>query len=375
MKKVLLVFGSLERGGAQLRTLDVCRILYQRFPARFDFCNLSRYADDLAEDISEAGGNVYNIPIRSKNFPRDFSRLLHEERYDAIDSYADLFSGVVLPFAKRQKVPIRIANLRGSLGKDVGLASNPLFRGLMRQSIRRSATHVVAVSRAALDDVFSETWQSSVDCRVIYNGFESLPWRGTANRHDVKVEFDLPHDSRIIINVARFIRIKNHKTILEATRLIHEIRRDVRLLLVGDGPLHYEIDGLIKHYDLKDICVRTGERKDIARLLMASDVFFFPSLSEGLPGALLEALATGLPVVASDIPPIREIAQYFPQVIFLAPPHNVEKHAKHIMTALDLSLDQSALQAHYTRTPFILENAAKAYGNVYELTAIPKPDL
>ena len=68
---------------------------------------------------------------------------------------------------------------------------------------------------------------------------------------------------------------------------------------------------------------------------MASDVFFFPSAWEGLPGAPLEALAAGLPLVSSDIPSMREIASFFPGDVSMAPPNDSARHAEHMLQALD----------------------------------------
>jgi len=370
MRRILLVFGSLERGGAQLRTLEVCRALHQRYPVQFDVCNLSRHPGNFSEEIEEIGSTIYHIPIRSRGFLWEFSRLFYEQQYDVVDSLPNLFSGVILTLAKMHKVPVRIANWRNSPEKYGGLTSNSLFIWLMRTLIRRTATHVAAVSRSALDDSFPPSWQSSVDCRVIYNGLTSSSFQVAVDRRGLPEEFGWPFDSRIVINVARFTQQKNHRTIVETTRLVHENFGNIRLLLVGDGELYNEITGLINLYGLQDICVMPGVRKDIPRLLLASDVFFFPSLWEGLPGALLESLAAGLPVVASDIPPIKEIAEYFPFSISMAPPYDAEKHAKHILTALDISADRASLQANFARTPFVLENAIKAYSTLYGLTDV-----
>jgi len=370
MKKVLIIFGSLERGGAQLRTLDVSRALHQRNPVQFAFCNLSRHPGDFSEEIEKIGSTIYHIPIRSPRFLWKLSRLFHEKQYDVVDSHANLFSGMILTLAKMHKVPLSIANLRNSSDKSGGLSSNSLFIWLMRTLIRRTANHVVAVSRSALDDAFPPAWQSSVDCRVIYNGLTPSSFQGAVDRRGLREEFGWPFNSQIVINVARFTQQKNHRTIVETTRLVHENFGNIRLLLVGDGELYNEITGLINLYGLQDICVMPGVRKDIPRLLLASDVFFFPSLWEGLPGALLESLAAGLPVVASDIPPIKEIAEYFPFSISMAPPYDAEKHAEHILTALDISADRASLQANFARTPFVLENAIKAYSTLYGLTDV-----
>lgn len=368
MRKVLFVFGSLERAGAQLRTLEVCRVLRQRHLIHFDFCVLGLGPTQLQAEVENIGGTIHSVSIRSPRFIVEFSDLLRRGQYDIVHSIPLLLSGIVVYLAQKHRVPIRIASFRNSLGNSGGLMSSPLFIWLMRTLIKRSATHVIAVSRSALEDVFPPAWQSSGDCRVIYNGLALSSFQSAVERCEVREEFGWPSDSRVVINVARFSRQKNHRAILEATRLAQEHHRNIHLLLVGGGTLQDEITSLIDHYGLREICVMAGVRTDVPRLLLASDVFFFPSLWEGLPGALLEALVAGLPVVASDISPIQEIAQFFPSSILLASPDDAEKHAEHILTALDVPIDRASAQAHFARTPFALKNAIKAYSTLYGLT-------
>jgi glycosyltransferase involved in cell wall biosynthesis len=167
------------------------------------------------------------------------------------------------------------------------------------------------------------------------------------------------------VNVARFSPQKNHRVVLEATRLVYEQDQRVRLLLVGGGRLSDVVDRLIDESGVREICATTGGRTDIPRLLLASDVFFLPSLWEGLPGAAMEALATGLPVVASDIRPILEIAEFFPDSILTAPPIDSAKHAENLRAALELTRDRVSAQARFAGTPFEFERSVEVYGSLY----------
>jgi glycosyltransferase involved in cell wall biosynthesis len=370
MKKILCVFGSLERAGAQLRTLEVCRALRQEHSVHFDFCVLGLGPIQLQEEIASLGGNIYRTSIHSPRFVREFLALLSAERYDIVNSFAMLWSGVILWLARRYLVPVRIASFRNSLGRARGLMTNPAFVWLMRTLIKRSATHVVAVSRAALASMFPTSWQTSNNCQIIYNGLVTSDFQGLAERRQVRAEFGWPEDCRILINVGRFSRQKNHSTILAATRMTYDRNKNIRLLLVGGVKLDDELTKLVEDYGLRDICVLAGMRTDVPRLLRAADVFIFPSLWEGLPGALLEALATGLPAVTSDILPIKELAEHFPaSTIQIAPANDAAKHAEHVLMALGSPVDRAAAQKHFSeQTPFVLERSAKAYSLLYGLT-------
>lgn len=368
MTKILIVIGSLRRDGAQLRTLDVCRVLRQRHPIQFDFCVLGRQPVQLKAEVDSIGGAIYYVPIRSPRFIIQFSHLLRKGRYDVVNSFPLLISGVIAWLAKSAFVPIRIVNFRNSLGHSGKLKSNFLFIWLMRFLIKHSATHIVAVSRTALDSVFPPPWQSLCDCRVIYNGLSLPSFQNAVKSCEVRKEFGWPPGSKIVINVARFFSQKNHRAILEAIRLAYERNHKIRLLLVGNGKLVDDITSLINFYGLQHVCTMAGVRNDVPRLLLASDIFLFPSLWEGLPGALLEALAAGLPAVTSDIPPIREIAEYFPNSILMSSPNNARLHAEHILMALENPFDQVLAQENFLNSPFILENSVKAYSDLYGLT-------
>jgi glycosyltransferase involved in cell wall biosynthesis len=381
--KVLFVFGSLERAGAQLCTLDVCRELLSRDQAgfRFDVCSVGLGPVELEAEVNGLGGRVHVVPIRSPRFPSRFSRLLRAGRYDVVNTEPQLMSGVIAWLAARERVPTRIVTIHNSLGdlarmtsgSRIGRAvqSSPLYAWGMRTLIRRYATQVVAVSRSALDSVLPPPWQSGNGWRVIYNGIRTSSFRLPDPSAEVRAEFGWPGDGRILMNVGRLTAQKNHRVILEATRLAHLEDPSIRLLLVGSGRLAGQVQGMIEELGLRDVCVLTHGRSDVPRLLLAADVFLFPSLWEGLPGAPLEALAAGLPVVASDIPPIQELAPFFPSSILMASPHDARRHAEHIRQALDTPTDRAAARARFADTPFTLEHAVAEYGDLYGVGTLP----
>jgi glycosyltransferase involved in cell wall biosynthesis len=381
--KVLFVFGSLERAGAQLRTLEVCRALRARDALDFEFCSIDLGPTEIQEDVERLGGRVRVVSIRSPRFLRDFPRLLRAGRYDVVNTEPQFLSGLVVWLAARQRVPVRIVTIHNTIG-DRGhsarkrivrlvLSSRP-FLWAMRTMIKRHATDVLAVSQSALDSVLPSPRQAAGKVAVLYNGTDLGPFEGPSDAVGVRAEFGWPADSRIVVNVGRLSTQKNHRAILEATRLAHEEDESLRLLLVGSGQLRDEIDGLIADLGLRNVCAVTSNRPDVPRLLIASDVFFFPSSWEGLPGAPLEALAAGLPVVASDIPSMREIAPFFPGAILMAPPDDIRAHAEHLLAAVRMPRDRSHARELFATTPFALANAVEAYRSIYALDGTGRSD-
>jgi glycosyltransferase involved in cell wall biosynthesis len=381
--RALYVFGSLERAGAQLRTIEICRELRTDGSFEFDFCSLDLGPTEMEADVAATGGRSVVVSIRSPRFLAAFSDLLRRGRYDIVHTEPQFLSGLVVWLAARRRVPVRVVAVHNAVGEPGQLArkrvvrlvlANGAFIWAMRWLMTRYATNVVGVSRSALDSVLPGRWQRRASSTVVYNGTDLEPFRGPPDRDGVRAEFGWPPDSRIVVNVGRFSRQKNHAVILETARRLHQEDPRVRLLLIGGGKGVDGFEEAIGDLGLRDVVAITNRRSDVPRLLLASDAFFFPSLWEGLPGSPLEALAAGIPVVASDIPPMREVAASIPGRIWLAPAEDVEGHLAHLRTALATPGDRDAARDAFARSPFTLEEAVRSYRALYRLDAPGAPD-
>jgi glycosyltransferase involved in cell wall biosynthesis len=107
--------------------------------------------------------------------------------------------------------------------------------------------------------------------------------------------------------VASFRPVKGHRYLIEAVARVFESRKDVHLLLVGDGPLRHELESLSRSLGLADNIHFLGERADAALLFSSFDVAVLASLHEGLPNTVIEAMAAGSPVVATAVGGVVEL--------------------------------------------------------------------
>src|SRR5947199_7119830 len=180
----------------------------------------------------------------------------------------------------------------------------------MRGRITANATAVIGVSTGAMDAVWGSGWRRNPRKTVIYDGVERDRFARVDDAEGVREEFGVPPDAALVIHVGRFSPQKNHAGLVAIARALLKRRPETVLLLVGEGSLQEEIRYRMERAGLTPRVRFAGPRDDVPRLLAAADVMVLPSLWEGLPGVVLEALAAGVPVVASPLPGVREIAEH-----------------------------------------------------------------
>jgi glycosyltransferase involved in cell wall biosynthesis len=127
-------------------------------------------------------------------------------------------------------------------------------------------------------------------------------------REKIRKEFGISDDAFVIANIARFEPQKGHFFLLQTLKhLIAQVDRKVVVLLVGIGIDQEKIEAEVKRLGLQDVVHFTGYRQDVPDLLTASDVSIMTSHYEGIPRALMESMALGIPVVATDVPGTRTL--------------------------------------------------------------------
>jgi glycosyltransferase involved in cell wall biosynthesis len=150
----------------------------------------------------------------------------------------------------------------------------------------------------------------SARVRVLRNGIDIAAFaRVKECRPVVRRELGIAAGDFVILQAARLQAIKDHATAIRAMARVVASQSDVRLLIAGEGPEASEIDSLIKRMNLGAHVRRLGLRTDIDRLLGAADAALLSSLSEGIPLALIEAMAASLPVVSTGVGGVPEVVE------------------------------------------------------------------
>jgi len=382
--KILHVFSRMDRTGPGNRTLELLRHVDRR-RYRLQFCALSGRPGDLDDEIAALGSCVHLLKLSRAGFPRRFRRLLRRQRFDVVHAHMHYHSGYFLRIARQCGVPIRVVHFRNCRSDDVSPWWRKLLKRLvspwvdryahqatMRRWLDRHATTILAVSRATMASVWGPDWASDPRCRVIYNGVDGSVFDGAADRDGVRREFGLPGHAPLCIHVGRIAEQKNHVRLVSIFAELLRRRPAARLLLVGrvdtttaDRSLRRRIEEL----GIADRVVFGGERADVPRLLKAADVLVFPSLWEGFPGAVLEASAAGTPVVSSDLPGIREIAERIAGVR----PLSLELTDEHWAWVIDETLDtpvsddlRQAARRAFASSQFTVDRSARMTCRIWE---------
>lgn len=371
--RILHVFARLNCGGAEKRTLELVRYWATHpaeVPLRTDFCCLSGLPGVFDAEACKWGCQVHYLALRSPGFFRRFRRLLETGGYHVLHSHVHYPSGLLTFLAQRSGVPVRVVHFRSTEDGRGRTSWRRLMTFLGKTLIAHSATHIVAVSRAAMEAAWGQRWLEDPRCRVIYNGLDLRQFPNPDDptlRQRLLQAASLKEPCRIVIHVGRESPPKNHLRLLE---IFSELRRHdetSRLILIGQFTQNSQVCGEIAQKNLHH-CVRIlGHRDDVPALLAGADVMLFPSLWEGLPGAVLESLAVGTPVVASDIPAHREIAEYLPELLRLLPleTSNTEWARQILGLARPTSCTREDARRRFMASPFWLPLAAEAVYAIY----------
>jgi glycosyltransferase involved in cell wall biosynthesis len=193
-----------------------------------------------------------------------------------------------------------------------------------------------------MDAIWRAGWRDDPRCSIVYNAIDVSRFQATDDVMCVRTELGVPAGARLFLHVGNEVLEKNHPRLLAIFEAIARVDPTARLVLVGarterpDGTCGRLLGGLSAARRV----VALGVRDDVPRLLAAADVLLLPSLLEGLPGVVLEACAAGVPVLATDLPGVREIAARLPLVRRLSLAAGDDEWAA---AALELSAEASAL--------------------------------
>lgn len=209
---------------------------------------------------------------------------------------------VVVP-AWAAGVPVRI---HGEHGRDVGDldGSNKKYQWL-RRIYRPFVTHFIALSRDLEHYLTARVGMLQASVAQIYNGVDAQRFHPAAARQPIAGCPFADPAFWLVGTVGRMQTVKDQTTLarafVRALEVAPELKSCLRLLMIGDGPLRAQSQALLEQVGVTALAWLPGERNDVAEILRGLDCFVLPSLAEGVSNTILEAMASGLPVIATDV--------------------------------------------------------------------------
>lgn len=209
-----------------------------------------------------------------------------------------------------QSVTLAIPGVRrvqGEHGRDIhDLDGSNRKYNLLRKALKPLIHSYIAVSKDLQQWLRDTIHVPEKRLVQIYNGVDAEKFVPCSRGKPAGVPETFCTEETVVVGtVGRLAEVKNQSMLVEAvaellSRSPH-LRERVRLLLVGGGPLFGKLEQRIGQLGLTDMVCMTGDREDIPALLQTMDIFVLPSLAEGISNTVLEAMATGLPVIATDV--------------------------------------------------------------------------
>jgi glycosyltransferase involved in cell wall biosynthesis len=312
--RVLHVIGGGEFGGAEQHILN----LLSAFPTdQVEAAVVCFYDSVFAEQLRKAG-----IPVVTLNqYGRFDLRLMRALRKtfraygpDIVHTHgvkANFFSRIA---ARGMTIPL-VTTVHSNLRYDY---NNPLARlvvSAMERSTRPWNDHFVAIS-GAIGEILLQEGVPAKQLSVIYNGMNLAPYRQTANRAEdrtrLHAEWGISPQEFVFGTVARFVPVKGLPVLLEAfARFVRQApEQPARLVLVGDGPERPLLETKVKEFQLEQLVCFAGFRHDIPACLHAFDAFVHSSFYEGLGYTIIEAMASEVPVIATNVGGVKEFVKH-----------------------------------------------------------------
>ncbi|HSA99980.1 MAG TPA: glycosyltransferase family 4 protein [Anaerolineales bacterium] len=335
---ILLIGTQIAVGGAQRVLLDQAAwfhahgypvstvFLYDRDGLYSKWCESYPFPIHNLEAL-QTGSGVFRQIFSLLRGGQRLWKLLRQDHFQAVETFTLDSNLFALPVAWIAGVPVRIATHHGWSAKD--------------SALKRLAHHLllklgmVDTLVAVTEGIRSQSIREGIKPGLVVtipNGIHLFPAR-EKNAEVFSKILKTSTGCTTLLSVGRLVYEKAYEVLIQALQLVVQEYPDVVLVIAGSGVLRDELQVLIDTLHLSDKIHLLGDRPDVADLMVNADIFVMPSRSEGMPMALLEAMGSGLPVIATRVGGLGEVVQDHSQGI-LVPAEDSQELAKAILELL-----------------------------------------
>ena len=234
------------------------------------------------------------------------------------------------------------------------------YRKGLAVSVVKEADGLIAVSRP-IARILVDLGADQEKVRVIPTGYDGSVFKPIA-KSIARSQLGLPPSKKILLTVANLVPQKGHSYLLESFGEITRSRTDLLLVLVGGGELARHLRQRASELGLEVLFAGSRPHEEIAKWMNACDVFVLPSVSEGSPTVLPEAMACGRPIVATNVGGIPDLVAEG-EVGYLVPPRDVNALSDALVRALDRDWDEEEIRKR--ALPFSWDGLAEEIVKVY----------
>lgn len=259
----------------------------------------------MGKRLEDAGVSVVYLELKNVfdfGAVLRFRRVIKEFQPNILVTYlihADLFGRI---FGRLFGIKKIICNQRGKLLQWE-------FLRIIDRATKFLVTAYVVQTETAKHELMEKLRLPEEKFTVIPNAIDSKEFEFELDKNRKRAILGLLENDIVITCVSRLRRGKGHEYLFEAFENIHNDHQNTKLLIVGDGEQKQAFLNQTKNYPSKSDILFLGNRDDVKELLKISDIFILPTLGEGMSNSIMEAMASELPIITTDIPENRELIE------------------------------------------------------------------
>ena len=225
--------------------------------------------------------------------------ILKEKKPDIIHTHLNTLKYVALALGKKQDIPV-VHTVHNMADKEVTKLDSAFHKWLFK----KNKAYPVAISKVIKETIMKFYHLSDSQVEVIVNGVD-------VDQCIPKTEYTCKNGRFVFLHVARFAPQKNNFEVVKAFKELHDKNQNIELRLIGSGEekIITEIKRYIKEYKLEQDVIIVGPKDRVYEEMNRADTFLLPSIYEGMPITIIEAMGTGLPIIATAVGGIPDLIQ------------------------------------------------------------------
>ncbi len=309
MPRILHIINKLDIGGAEVMILDILKYANRD---EFDYHILLPYGKGELDNRAKSYGiNLHYLDADKSSGKMKLLKQgvdkIRELKPDLIHTHTRFSDLIGLYGGKRAGVKTRIITIHAA--GLYFLDSMPLHEGIIEYFVVRYASHFVVISKGVGEYIQKFGNVNPNYITLIYNGIDPervCPER-TTNRDAVRQKLGISKDEFVIVSMGRLIHEKGFDILLDEFKTYRDKTGNGKLIIIGDGKESGKLKEKASKLNMAEHVIFTGKISNPSELMRTSDCFVLASRKEGFGITILEAMANGIPVIASDTGGIPEI--------------------------------------------------------------------